>query len=556
MLRLSKGLSKGLVFAIALSSLVAISALARQAPSSTDGSGYVGNEACAPCHQKIYESYKRTSMAHASGPATDDLIPADFVHPPSRVHYRIYADGNRAWLTFERPGDAALNGKRQLLYYIGSGRRGKSYLFAVDRFLFESPVNWYANKHTWDMAPAYQDARQAPLNLPAYTSCLHCHVSGMKPPLKGTENRYDMPVFAYSGVSCERCHGPGAAHVKGGAIVNPAKLVPDWRDAVCMQCHLEGKVAIERRGRHVYDYRPGDNLSDYMRYYVLIDPQAQGLGAVSQVEALAGSMCKQKSGDKMSCTSCHDPHSSPPAEERVSYFRGKCLTCHGEAFGAKHHAEQSDCTACHMAAISSTDIVHTQVTDHRIPRRPGPAPRLEDLSPRSPRLQPFPPSPEAEQDTRDLALAWESLAKDGMPVAKTEAERLLRVAAGQNPPDAVVLSGLAYLEQTHGAIDHARDLYRRALAVDPYLIDAANNLGAIEAREGNLRNAIQLWDDAFGRAPARSTIGMNLARTFCDAGKADDARSFILRVLEFNPDMQAAKRLLQQINATPSACAH
>ena len=38
----------------------------------------------------------------------------------------------------------------------------------------------------------------------------------------------------------------------------------------------------------------------------------------------------------MSCTSCHDPHYEPPAEERVSYYREKCLTCHGAHFAAKH----------------------------------------------------------------------------------------------------------------------------------------------------------------------------------------------------------------------------
>ena len=51
--------------------------------------------------------------------------------------------------------------------------------------------------------------------------------------------------------------------------MNPAKLSPERRDAVCMQCHLEGKVAIERPGRHAYEFRPGESLTDYMRYYVM-----------------------------------------------------------------------------------------------------------------------------------------------------------------------------------------------------------------------------------------------------------------------------------------------
>ena len=71
---------------------------------------YVGNQACARCHSAIYESYQRTSMAHASGPAMDGFMPAEFTHKESGVHYRIYAEGGtargeRAWLSFDRPGD-------------------------------------------------------------------------------------------------------------------------------------------------------------------------------------------------------------------------------------------------------------------------------------------------------------------------------------------------------------------------------------------------------------------------------------------------------------------
>ena len=172
-------------------------------------------------------------------------------------------------MSFERPGDPLVQGKRQLLYYIGQGRRGTTYLFSVDGFYFETPINLYTSRHTWDMAPAYGDAREIPMNLPALTSCMDCHVSGIRPPIEGTENRYASPLFLYPGVTCERCHGPGAGHIAGGAVVNPAKLAPERRDQVCMQCHLEGNAAIERPGKHMYQYRPGDNLSDYVRYYVL-----------------------------------------------------------------------------------------------------------------------------------------------------------------------------------------------------------------------------------------------------------------------------------------------
>jgi Tfp pilus assembly protein PilF len=518
---------------------------------------YAGNAACATCHASIYASYSKTFMAHASGPATEKLMAADFVHSPSKVHFRIFGDSNTAWLSFERPGDATVRGQRQLLYFIGSGRRGQTYFFAVDGFLFESPVNWYANRQVWDMAPGYSTAHEIPMNLPAFTSCLHCHVSGMQPPLPGTENKYAMPVFTQEGVSCERCHGPGAAHVKGGPIVNPAKSNPQRRDAVCMQCHLEGRAAIERAGKHVFEFRPGDDLSDYIRYYVVAGDQGQGLGAVSQFEALSQSMCKKKSGDVMSCTSCHNPHFSPSATERVSYYRGKCLACHGASLGTKHHPEQPDCAACHMPASPSTDVAHTEVTDHRIRRRPALSPQiLQDAVSQvtAPRLVAFPTANDGETDIRELALAWEALAEAGVSGAEANAERLLRSAAKQAPNDPVILSALAYAEQKHGANDRARELYEKALALDPMLIDAATNLGVIEAKSGHSAEAIKLWKSAFERAPGRSGIGMNLARTFCSVGQLDKARSYTLRVLQFNPDLPSAKQLLQRLDSNTSNC--
>jgi len=524
-----------------------------------DANGYVGSEACARCHASIYESYQRTAMAQASGPATDNLLTGDFLHKKSGMSYRIYTEDGKAWLSFQRPGDPSVRGKRELLYYIGQGRRGRTYLFSVDGFLFESPVNWYTDKRIWDMAPAYGNAREAPMNLPALTSCLDCHVSGIRPPIQGTENRYKMPVFGYSGVTCERCHGPGAAHLNGGATVNPSKLSADRRDAICMQCHLEGNAAIERPGKHLYQFRPGDDLADYIRYYVRADERSSGLRAASQFEALAQSTCKKKSGAAMSCTSCHDPHRAVPAAERVSFYREKCLACHA-AMGTKHHANQPDCTSCHMPANLSTDVAHTAVTDHRIQRRPNSGPALEDAStPTSPapallRLAPFPDSPEAERDGRDMALAWASMAENGNEAVLKQTEQLLRKAVQESPKDAALLSSLGYVEQRRGALNDAREFYQRALAQDPNLLDAATNLGVLEANSGHLREAVTLWEGAFQRAPGRSSIGLNIARAFCSAGQVEHAREFTLRVLQFNPDLDSAKKLLNGLTASPAKC--
>jgi tetratricopeptide (TPR) repeat protein len=544
----------GTAVALLLSSAVSAGKDQESQDVARDTNKYIGNDACAGCHAGIYQAYASTAHAHASGPASDNLVTGEFTHSKSQVKYRVYSESGKAWMSFERPRDPLVLGKRELTYFVGQGRRGTTYLFSIDGYFFETPINLYTSRRTWDMAPAYGNSHEIPMNLPALTSCLDCHVSGSRPPIEGTENRYAKPLFLYPGVTCERCHGPGDNHVKGGAVVNPARLAAERRDQVCMQCHLEGNAAIRQSAKHLYDYRPGDDLFDYVRYFVFANNAKPGLRAASQFEELSQSACQRKSGNAMSCTSCHDPHRTIPPEERVAFYRGKCLACHGAPFGEKHHKDQPDCTRCHMPAASSSDIAHTSVTNHSIPRMPSEI-HLDNVASQSlPQLIAFPYNRSADHDIRNLALAWQSIVNSGMTMAQPEAEKLLKEAAAQSPNDADVLSALGYVEQTHGARDKARDLYRQALAIDPTLLDAEVNLGVLEAQSGQMAEAVHLWQDAFHRAPGRSSIGMNLAHAFCSAGQYSDARNYTMRVLQFNPDLGPAKKLIKELNADPPKC--
>jgi Flp pilus assembly protein TadD len=210
-----------------------------------------------------------------------------------------------------------------------------------------------------------------------------------------------------------------------------------------------------------------------------------------------------------------------------------------------------------MPALASTDVAHTEVTDHRIQRRPTTGPVLENAqsTPASFGLRPFANTPEAKADIRDLALAWASAAESGSPETVKKAEQLLRKALVDSPKDGALLSSLAYLEQKQGKLDDARELYQRALAQDAMLLDAAANLGVIEANSGHMNDAVALWQSVFERAPGRSGVGMNLAYAYCGAGKPEQARAFTMRVLQFNPDLDSAKRLMRGLNASPPKCA-
>jgi Flp pilus assembly protein TadD len=175
-------------------------------------------------------------------------------------------------------------------------------------------------------------------------------------------------------------------------------------------------------------------------------------------------------------------------------------------------------------------------------------------SPSKLELRRFPATDMAE-NARDLGLAWETLADGGMSEALLQAEKYLQKALGERPDDPALLTALGFLLQKRGKMAQARQLDEHALRVDAHIPVAETNLGVIEAQSGSLSKAIELWKAAFGQEPGRSSIGMNLAKLLCAEGKAGEARDAVKRVLQFNPDYPEGKKLLQQLESGPSACA-
>jgi len=520
------------------------------AKAADAGKTVPGSEACSGCHAEIYKSYEKTVMANASGAAGDGLIAGVFTHKPSGVTYRVYRQGGRAWMRFERESESGFRGERELQYFIGSGVKGRTYLFSVDGFWFEAPINWYSQEGRWNMAPAYTEAQESPLNLPAFVDCLNCHSSGLQAPAAGTDSRFAGQPFLHAGITCQRCHGGGEGHV------NPAKLPAERRDAICMECHFEGTVAVQQPDQQLYQFQPGERISDSIHYFLLSRNEPEKPEALSQFEALSLSACKRKSGDKMWCGSCHDPHSEPSAQEKAAYYRNKCVNCHGATFAAKHHADKPDCRACHMPALPSKDVAHTEGTDHRILKYPNtqPLPRLQMRGTVGAPLVAFPAKDASLATMRDFALAWETLAQRGVEGAAEKAQEYLPKAVKERPEDAVLLTALGFVEQKQGHEKEARELYEKALKSDPLDNEAATDLGILEARAGNLRRAVELWQGAFARVPDRSAIGMNLAMVFCAAGQKEEARAYVRRVLEFNPDFGKAKSLLGHLDGDPVQC--
>ncbi len=520
--------------------------------------------ACAGCHRAIYEHYEATPMARASGAAMDGLIEGSFLHDVSGVHYKIFARDGAGWLSYTRPATAAggyLNGEVKLAYFIGSNTRGRTYLFERDGYWFETPVNWYAKKRVWDMAPNYLNAHEMPLTLLVDANCLHCHVTGVAAALPGARNHFAGAPFAHGGIGCASCHGDAAEHVRtrGKApVLNPVKLDAARRDSVCLQCHLEGETAVYRLGHSLATYRPGAALFDSVAYFVHQGEVGSEGRATSQYEALLQSACKRASGNRMTCTTCHDPHASETtasAAQRVVFYRAKCLSCHtGAKFATAHHPEQPDCASCHMPRSKSEDIAHEQVTDHRIQIQ---APNTATHMPHELASGVLVPIGNEKPTDRELGLAYAQMAQHGDRESGKIALQLLRKAETLEPAtskDAELHTELGFLEQRSGDIQGADREYRAALAADPDDGTARGDMAILFAGTGDYATAVRLWGRVFEADPAQTAAGYNLALGQCRLGQKEDAEATVKRLLRFAPDDQRARALAAALAGGTQSC--
>ena len=501
---------------------------------------------CAQCHAQIYRNYLATPMANASGSAVEKVHTGTFIHSTTGVKYEVSVDDGTATLAYQDPNQKGISQKFTLSYFLGSGHLGTTYLYSIGDYLFESPIAWYAASQSYDMKPGLAPMKQMPPPLPMESGCLRCHMSSVQSSDPGTINRYQGLPFLHSGITCEACHGDSTNHLQTSgkaAIVNPARLDSDRRDSVCISCHLEGDVSVERAGRSALNYRPGDSIYNYVAYYVRVNANLTARG-VSEVEQLSQSTCKRVSGDRMSCTSCHDAHYTPDAAHRVEFFRSKCLACHNKAvFAATHHPENRDCTNCHMPRTGAMNILHVAWTDHRIMKVPE-----------------TPQTPHGEDDTshlvpifspgankRDLSMAYYQALLEGDRMFESDAWEQLKEQGDSIANDKEALDALGNLSAERGDKQTADNAFRKVLQIDPGDLTALSNLGTLLAKQGKLKEAIPLLQSAFERNKDVPGLAMNLARVQCMSGDGSAARDTLNTALIYSPNLPDIQRLLMQM---------
>lgn len=524
------------------------------AATATPTSVREADAVCEGCHHSIFEGYLETPMANASGPATSRLLPGRFLHAPSGIDYRISIEDGVAWLSYKKLSGEDVQGREQLDYFLGSGHLGLTYLYSKKGYLLESPVAYYPNLKTYDMKPGLENISHLPEALTVDSNCLRCHMSGVQPVDAGTEDHYSGLPFLHTGITCESCHGDTQRHVltKGtAAVINPLKLEPEERDSTCIVCHLEGATNVERPGRSILRYQPGEKIIDYLTYFAFQNESTTERG-VSEIEQFTSSRCKQRTGASMSCMNCHDPHRSPKAAERTAYYRSKCLACHSESkIATDHYPDQPDCTSCHMPKRGANNIPHVAWTDHRILQRPNQAVILNLDTDQGGQLTPI---LGGKWDARDLALGYYDLAVKGDLREKKRAAALLSAAAQIHPDDPALLQAMGIMAEWDGESSRAEDIYKSVLKIDPLSLTSATNLGTLLAKSGHLQAAASLWQPVFERNEDVLTLGQNLATIECLLGEKDPAVKTLERVLLYNPDVSRVRENLEAIQSGERLC--
>ncbi len=502
--------------------------------------GFVGSQACQRCHEAIYEKYQSHPMAHAMSLAGDLEAAVEhqsdslaFSNPPF-LEYEVEVKDNGI-LHHERvigdDGKVLVEQTEPVAFAIGSGTRGRSYVVERDGELFMSPISWYSSDDHWDLSPGYRPANHPQFSRPVADRCLRCHCG--QPAAVTSEDlefpAYEKPIVIEAGISCERCHGPGAEHIQfhdsgkaasgqADPIVNPTQLDAIQRDDVCNQCHLQGQFEILRPGRHPGDFRPGDAIADI--WTTLIDgtnvKQDQSTKAVSHVQQMQSSRCYVESDRALACVSCHDPHGMASPKERTLQVRQACLKCHSDADCSEtmpvRQATASvpdNCVQCHMPRLSAHDVPHTTQTDHRLRKNP-----LQDS-----REVPTTTKPEASE------LPWKVYEEETHPLSELEFERALGMAivrdATQKGDDSlypVALERLTPLRETlHGDL-----AYLEALGLAYY-------------RSGQTLDALEAWQQILGLSPDHAETLLDLGTHFEKEGKLAKANEYLSRFVKVRP---------------------
>jgi predicted CXXCH cytochrome family protein len=321
-----------------------------------DSAAYVGSAACKKCHEEIYARWSKSRMAN--------VVRDPREHPDAFIPDFSKSD---PLVTFTKDDVAFVYGSRWK----------QRYFTKVGDDYFPEPAQWDVTHKTWKKyfvrngtdwwAPLYPPDN---FKRPTGPLCDGCH-----------SVNYDTATKKVSewNVGCEKCHGPGSAHVErlvASTILNPARFDYVHANDTCIQCHSQGRPPKNPIEGKYYDwpvgFHVGLNLVDFWEL------EEHKLGEQSFTHFPDGTAHKNRMqwndfvlslmyARGVTCFNCHDAHGTDNPGIVREAGNGLCLGCHGpNAQNGPHAAtiEQhthhaagsagSECIACHMPKIAET----------------------------------------------------------------------------------------------------------------------------------------------------------------------------------------------------------
>ena len=344
------------------------------------GTDYAGSESCIQCHQTQYEMASKSSHFKATAPAIPGNVLGDF---DKGNHTFIYDKNTK--LVMEKRNDSLYqvlykNGKEVEAHrfeIVFGTKHAQTSVYWRDHNTYELPISYYNSINNWATSPGFP-ADKPYFDRMVVKDCYSCHSSNISSRNINqnsqdknflsieVEDVIDKKTIVY-GIDCERCHGPAKKHVDfhlknpdvktANSITSFKTLNRQQKLDACALCHA-GNDGMKMKSR--FDFKPGDNLSDFYRNTRSVTDTAQFDVHGNQFRLMSQSKCFIKS-EKMDCITCHNPHEN--ASKNLASYSKICMSCHQ---GLKHNETTlktmsgsllaNNCVECHMPKKSSGAI--------------------------------------------------------------------------------------------------------------------------------------------------------------------------------------------------------
>ncbi|ODU00784.1 MAG: hypothetical protein ABS79_02795 [Planctomycetes bacterium SCN 63-9] len=352
-------------------------------------SAFIGSKACRQCHPGEYAAFQGSghsrTLARAGETEVAGKIDGHVYDDPENpgVKWRYTRDGKQL-IAERQEGEKHL--RAILDYALGSGNHAMTFVsLSKDGKIppsgEEHRMSYFAHSDTVSLTPGHIRKMNEPgktptgLHLPpaGVLDCIECHGTQTVPPIK----KGLTPETMIPNVSCERCHGPGRAHVE--AATRLAASGGDGSDLPSLAMPFNGEEdGTKQVAMCGHCHRlPSMIPTDWIRTDNATLARFPSVG-------LSFSACYTKSAGTLSCTTCHEPHGRTSTD--TAAYEAICLSCHtaqeekGKPASLEPTASTTNkpcpvnprngCVECHMPLRKPSEA-GLRFTDHWI-RKPDP----------------------------------------------------------------------------------------------------------------------------------------------------------------------------------------